>query len=429
MSHRINEPWISVIGIGEAGISDLSDLSLSLIKDADHLIGGARHLEMVPDDIAGKAKHMVWPSPFSDAFAKIEALRGSQVVVLATGDPMYCGIGGTLSRHFSLDDLRIVPSVGAFSLAASRLGWALDQVIPLTIHGADPERDVASLRPYVMPGARLLILSRDGNSPALVAQELCAVGAQDAAITILEHLGGDKEHVIEMRADALLEDSDRAFADLNTLAVEIPAHFTSWFSTQAGLPDEAYQHDGKITKRDIRASALAKLAPRPNALLWDVGTGCGSIAIEWLRSNASCRAIGFEPLEKRRIMASHNARMLGVPRLKLIDGMAPDALDGKDLPDAIFIGGGVSEAVIDACLNALKPNGRLVVHAVTLSSEACLLEAFSRHGGELTRLSIAKAEPVGPYFGWKSAMPVTQWAYIKAAKTIEAKTIEKDGHQ
>ena len=418
MNQQKKAPWLSVIGIGEDGLDGLGDLAWSLIAEAKTIYGGARHLAMIPDDLADGAEKRGWPTPFSGAFEELEGLRGTPVVVLASGDPMYFGIGGTLSRHFQRNDMRVLPFPGSFSLAASRLGWPLDKTEKLTIHG----RSIETLLPHYCPSARLLVLSRDGASPKEVANQLCARGIEDAELTILEHLGGAAERMVCATARELAV-GDEYFADLNVLAIALPEHLQSWYPIQPGLPDEAFEHDGKMTKRDIRASALAKLMPHSGALLWDIGTGCGSVAIEWLRSHRTCRAIGIEPQEKRRTLARHNADCLGVPSLKLIADTAPAGLEGQDAPDAVFIGGGLSQEVVAYCLGALKPGGRLVAHAVTLGSEHLLLEMFEKHGGELTRLSISRATPVGPYFGWKPSMPVTQWAFIKPLETKTRNTI------
>ena len=404
------EPWLSVIGIGESGLDDVSNLGWSLIADAEHIVGGERHLAMVPEDLTPKAERIIWPSPLSEVFARIKRLRGKKVVVLASGDPMFFGIGGTFSRHFPWHEVQILPFPSSLSFAASRMGWPLNKTSLLTIHGRHP----AGLIPHYLPGARLLILSKDGTSPALVANQLCQRGLDQATISVMEYLGGEKEKIIESNAAAIAAGGeDLWFADLNVMAIALPDTIPLWHPIVPGLPDEAFEHDGKMTKRDIRASAIAKLAPHPNALLWDVGTGCGSIAIEWLRTHPTCRAIGIEPQEKRRAFASSNAERLGVPHLRLLNGTAPDGLRGEDAPDAVFIGGGLSADVVNFCIKALKPGGRLVAHAVTLGSEQLLLSQFQTHGGDLTRLSIAKAEPVGPLYGWKAAMPVTQWVFHK----------------
>lgn len=411
-----SKPWLFVVGIGEDGTSGLSDEGRAVIGTAEILIGGQRHLDMIPDAMSNGAKRSTWPSPFSSTFSHLESLRGQRVVILASGDPMNCGIGGTLSRFFDWHDLHIVPNVSAYSLAAACLGWPLDKTHCLTIHGRNP----AGLLPYFFPGQKLLILSKDHTSPLLVANQLVAAGAGHADIHILENLGGNNEHIqTHIAADLVALDEEVSFSRLNTIAVEIPADFASWLSWQAGLPDDAYQHDGKLTKRDIRASALAKLAPRPNALLWDVGTGCGSIAIEWLRSHPSCQAIGIDPQEKRRAFAQANAHALGVPRLKLVDANAPEGLKELDRPDAIFVGGGLSTETLSCCLEELKPGGRLVAHAVTLGSQSLLTEFYDQQGGELIRLLVEKAVPVGPLKGWKPSMPVVQWVYIKEASKKE----------
>ena len=305
--------------------------------------------------------------------------------------------------------MRILPHSGAFSLAASRMAWPLDKVEKLTIHG----RDMTGLALHLYPGAQLLVLSKNGASPHAVANMLVARRAGKACLSILEHLGGDKERIDHRIASDLANDPLASFADLNCLAIEIPADFSCWQPRLAGLSDDAFEHDGKMTKQDIRASALAKLAPFPGAVLWDVGTGCGSVAIEWMRSGERCRAIGFDMQAKRLAFARHNAQALGVPHLELVEGRAPDCLSGHSSPDAVFIGGAVTEDVIKACQTALRPGGRLVAHAVTLQSEQILLAHFEAHGGALIRLSVARAEPVGPFHGWRAAMPVTQWVWHK----------------
>ncbi|WP_316859694.1 precorrin-6y C5,15-methyltransferase (decarboxylating) subunit CbiE [uncultured Cohaesibacter sp.] len=405
-----DNPWLNVIGIGEDGLNGLGALSRSLVEGAEVIYGGERHLAMIPEDQCVKAERRSWPSPFSKCFEELEALRGKQVVVLASGDPMHFGIGGTLQRRFERREMRILSLPSSFSMAASRIGWPMDKCQMLTIHG----RSIEALVPHYLPGARLLVLSRDGASPREVAIQLCERDAGETELIILEHLGGKRERIIETNARALAEAQDETrFADLNLLAIALPYEMENWLPLVPGLPDEAFEHDGKMTKREIRATALAKLAPRPNALLWDIGAGCGSVAIEWLRMHPTCRAIGFEPLEKRRAFAQHNARMLGVPHLQLVDGRAPDVLHAMERPDAVFLGGGLSEEVITYCLDALKNHGHLVAHAVTLGSERLLTAMFEQNGGELTRIEISKATPVGPLFGWRPAMPVTQWTFTK----------------
>lgn len=410
MTEQSSQAWLSIVGIGENGLKDLSAEALSWIEQADYLVAGKRHLSMVPEALSPKAERMSWPSPFSSTFSVLRGLEGNQVVILATGDPMHCGIGGTLTRFFGAEEMRALPAVGAYSLVASRMRWPLDKCRLLTIHGRNPAR----LLPHLMPSERLIILSKDGKSPHLVAEQLCAIGAQAAEISILENLGGKTEKVQHFTAGAICKaDEKPVFGPLNSIAVKLPASGFHWLPTTAGLPDDAFAHDGKLTKQDIRASALAKLMPQPGGLLWDVGAGCGSVGIEWMRTDPTCRAIGLEPQAKRRAYASENALALGTPGLKLVDGIAPEALQDLEVPDAIFVGGGLSSETLTCCLAALKPGGRLVAHAVTLGSEALLLAMFEAHAGQLTRLSITKASRVGPHHGWRAAMPVTQWCYVK----------------
>ncbi len=332
-------------------------------------------------------------------------MRGRRVCVLATGDPMFFGVGATLAARVPCEEMTIVPERSAFSLAAARLAWPLETTTVLSLHG----RPVEKLSLHVAPGARLLILA-EKSTPAAVAEWLVAHGFGESRMVALAHMGGKKEQRIEGKACGW----NHTVPDLHTLAVECMAGANArWFPRTPGLPDDAFEHDGKLTKREVRSAALAKLKPHRGALLWDIGAGCGSIAIEWMRAAEGAEAIALEPRADRRAMAAKNAAALGVPELDIRDGHAPDALADLREPDAIFIGGGLSEPTIETSIKRLKPGGRLVAHAVTLESEAMLLGAFQRHGGELTRLSMAHAEPIGEFTGWRPAMPVTQWSWGK----------------
>ena len=396
-------PWLSVVGIGEDGLAGLSPAARALVADAEILIGGARHLAMVPED--GRER-LAWPKPLSALAERIGTMRGRKVCVLATGDPMHFGVGALLARKVSEDEMRVLPGVSAFSLAAARLVWPLERTALVTLHG----RPIESLARYVAPGARLLMLAEDAATPLAVCAWLTARGFGDSRVTVLAHMGGPEERSFA----GVARFWSAEVPDFHTIAVECVAGPDAiWLAATAGLPDEAYEHDGKLTKREFRASALAKLMPHPGALLWDIGAGCGSISIEWLRAAKNARAIALEPQPGRRAMAARNAAHLGVPWLDIrLDG-APDALSSLPDPDAVFIGGGISETTVEASVQRLKRSGRLVAHAVTLESEAVLLAAYQRHGGELVRLSAVRAEPVGPFSGWRPAMPVTQWSWIK----------------
>lgn len=397
-------PWLSVIGIGEDGLEGLSARAVALLDQAEIVIGGARHLAMLPSD--GRER-LAWPSPMSELLDAIPAMRGRPVAVLASGDPMWLGVGATLARRIGPDQMTVVPAPSAFSLAAARLGWALDEAATLSLHG----RPVEALALHVHPGARLLLLAKDGSTPGQVAQWLDERGFGDSRLTALAHLGGPRE----ARFDGTAAGWSAAVPDLNTLAVEcVAGPGARWWPRLAGLPDEAYVHDGQLTKREARAMALARLAPHDGALLWDVGAGCGSVAIEWLRAAPRARALALEPSPERRALTAQNAAALGVPQLAVLDRRAPQGLDGLDVPDAVFIGGGLSRETARIAMERLKPGGRLVAHAVSLESEALLLDLHARHAGDLTRLALARAEPLGTARrGWRRAMPLTQWAWVK----------------
>ncbi|MBB5701686.1 precorrin-6Y C5,15-methyltransferase (decarboxylating) [Ochrobactrum daejeonense] len=398
--------WLTVIGIGEDGLEGLSDNARKAILSADVIVGGRRHLDFL--DNAVRAERVVWPSPFDTAFAMIKAHRGKPVVVLASGDPMFFGVGASLSRHFSSGEMLILPHPSSLSLAAARMGWSLQDARCVSVHG----RPLALLVPHILPGERLFVLSNDGSTPAKVAALLKDRGFGKSPITVFEHLGGPKERRIEGVAESWSHEPD---ADLNLLAVECAASPDARvMSPVAGLPDEAFENDGQLTKRDVRAVTLSRLQPLPHELLWDVGAGCGSIGIEWMRVHSSCRAIAIEADEKRQGMIERNARALGVPGLQLVNGEAPKALSGLEAPDAIFIGGGVTdEGVLEACWNALKPGGRLVANAVTLQSEMRLFDWRQRFGGELVRLSVAQAGALGSFDVWRQALPVTLYRGVK----------------
>jgi precorrin-6Y C5,15-methyltransferase (decarboxylating) len=401
-------PWLAVVGIGEDGLAGLSPAARTLIETAAVLVGGERHLAMLPSGDSGTQERLRWSAPCTPLAATVERIvrmRGRRVAVLTTGDPMHFGAGATLARHVAPEEMTIVPSPSAFSLAAARLGWPLDRVTTLSVHG----RPIARIAPHIQPGARLLILTSNGETPREVAAILTERGFGESRMVALAHMGGAKE----ARTEAPAHDWSETVPDLNTLAVECVAAPGAVWHPRVGLADDAFQHDGKLTKREVRASAIAKLMPHPGALLIDIGAGCGSVAIEWMRAEPNARAIALEPRADRRAMAAANAAALGAPDLDIRDGTAPWALTDMPAADAVFVGGGVSEATIAAAGDRLKPGGRLVAHAVTLESEAVLLESFQHLGGDLTRLAVTHAEAIGGFHGWRPSMPVTQWAWVK----------------
>jgi precorrin-6Y C5,15-methyltransferase (decarboxylating) len=321
---------------------------------------------------------------------------------------MLFGVGASLARQVSVDEMRVLPAPSSYSLAAARLGWPLQDVVTLSVVA----RPLAALNAQLHNGLRLLVLSNDGSSPAAIAELLRARGFGPSRMTVLEHLGGDAERRVEGIAS---EWTDLPIAALNLVAIECRAEPNApRLSLLAGLADSAFEHDGQLTKRDVRAITLARLAPAPGELLWDVGAGCGSIGIEWMRAHPSCRALAIEADEGRQLLIEHNRDALGVPGLQLIRGRAPQALQGLEAPDAIFIGGGVTRpGVLDTCWQQLRSGGRLVANAVTLQSETALITWREQHGGELTRIHIAHAKPLGEFDTWRQALPITLLEAIK----------------
>jgi len=397
--------WLSIVGIGEDGVQGLSPVSRGLIEQADIVFGGRRHLALAASLIRGAARP--WPSPFDGAAEEILSHRGRRVCVLASGDPFQYGVGAVLIRHIDAREMLVVPAPSAFSLAAARLGWPLAETALLSLHG----RSLDLVRPHLQPGARILALTSDGDGPAAVARLLAGIGFGASRLTVLEALGGPRERVrTGSVAGCDLGDIDA----LNVVAIEVAAAPGARVLPRApGLADELFEHDGQITKREVRAVTLSSLAPRRGELLWDVGAGSGSIAIEWLLADPVMRAIAIERRADRAARIRRNAAAFGVPGLSVVDGEAPAALGGLPIPDAIFIGGGGERAVLDAAAHALRPGGRLVANAVTLETETVLLARHAAVGGELVRIAVARAAPIGEKTGWRSAMPVTQWIWIK----------------
>lgn len=402
-------PWLTIVGIGEDGLAGLSDAAKAAIAKAEIVFGGARHLELASPAIAGDRRS--WLSPFERSVEVVLAARNRPVVVLASGDPYFFGVGVTLSRAIPRAEMTVLPAPSSFSLAASRMGWALQDTVCVSLHG----RPVDLIRPHLHPGARILALTSDSDGPKALSTLLSQAGFGRSTLTVLEALGGPRERVRTHRADsAALDGIDM----LNVCAVEVEADAGAHvLPFTAGRDDALFEHDGQITKREVRALTLSALAPRRGELLWDIGAGSGSVGIEWMLADPSLRAIAIEALPERAARIARNAGQFGVPGLSVVEGVAPGALADLPEPDAIFIGGGGSEdGVFEAAVAALKPGGRLVANAVTTEMEAVLLSAHARLGGSLTRIDIARAAPVGQMTGWRPAMPVTQWRWAKAAK-------------
>lgn len=406
----MTERWLTIIGIGENGLDGLTDLTKSLIAAAEVVFGGTRHLELVKG--LSFAEQRKWQTPFETSIEEVARLRGrKKVCVLASGDPFHFGVGATLARRIPAVEMLVVPAPSSFTLAASRMGWALQDVSTLSLHG----RPIDLIRPHLHPGRKILALTSDENGPRDVARLMTDSGFGESQLTVLEALDGPAERVRSAKADAFALDG---IAPLNVLAVEVVAGANArLLPLTPGLADELFAHDGQITKREVRALTLSALAPRRGETLWDIGAGSGSIAIEWLLCDPSLSAIAIEAHHLRVNRIGENAALFGVPGLVLRPGRAPEALKGLAQPDAIFVGGGGSdEGVMEAAMEALRPGGRLVVNAVTLEMEALLLVLHGQFGGSLTRIAVSRAEPLGTMNGWRAAMPITQWVWIKSAQ-------------
>jgi precorrin-6Y C5,15-methyltransferase (decarboxylating) len=403
-----DEPPVTVVGIGADGWDGLPAAARRAVTGADVLLGGRRQLDLVPAD-AGSAARREWPSPMLPALPGLfEALRGRQVCALASGDPMFYGLGATLCRVLGADRVRVLPQPSSVALACARLGWPVQEVAVVSAVG----RPLAALARELVPGQRVLVLVPDDAGPAEVARLLVDRGYGPSGLTVLEQLGGPGERVRSGRAEDWADEPGDPLAVVAVHCVVAAGGVVS--PRTPGLPDDAYEHDGQLTKQEVRAITLARLAPLPGRLLWDVGAGSGSIGIEWLRAEPSARAVAVERDPVRAERAARNAVRLGVPALRVVTGAAPDALAGLDTPDTVFVGGAVwVPGVLEACWAALRPGGRLVANAVTLEGEAALVTQHGRHGGTLTRVEVQRAGPVGGLTAWRPALPVTQWAADK----------------
>jgi precorrin-6B C5,15-methyltransferase / cobalt-precorrin-6B C5,C15-methyltransferase len=395
---------IQVVGLSARGWSDLPERLRSLIQQAEVLIGSPRHLDLIPRFPA--QQRLQWPSPLREGLPiLLDEVAGRRVVALASGDPLLAGIGTTLIEMLGVAEVQIHPAVSSVALARARMGWPEEATQVVRLRGGN--LDV--VRRYAFPGRRLIILSRDADSPAAVAQLLTNEGCGDSMITVL----GDLDTETESRIDVAARDWRGRAPAFNVICVACAGSGAA-ASLTPGLPDEAFDHDGQLTKRDLRASALAQLMPRPGELLWDVGAGAGSTATEWLRSDSGCRAIAIERNLDRVKRIRRNAEALGTPGLEVLHGEAPGALASLPRPHAVFVGGGATAETLERSWEALWPGGRLVGHAVTQETEMILADCWKRFGGELSRLSVEHLEPIGRYHGWRPARAVVQWSSMKA---------------
>lgn len=400
-------PAVVVVGIGADGWSGLAGNAQETLAAAEVILGGPRQLDLVAGKVS--ADLVAWPSPLVPALPGLLArYAGRRLCALASGDPMFFGLGATLARTVGARHMHVIAHPSSTTLACARLGWPTEDVEVVSVVGRPVER----LRRVVAPGRRVLVLSAGATSPAQIAAQLTADGFGPSRLTVLEQLGGPAERLYSGIARDWLHPEGDA---LNVVAVEcVAVPGARVFGEVAGLPDEAYEHDGQLTKREVRAVTLAHLAPRPGETLWDVGAGAGSIGIEWMRAHPSCWAVAVEsdPVRAGRIVG--NAGSLGVPALRVVTGPAPEALADLPVPDAIFVGGGITrEGVLDTCWAALRPGGRMVANGVTVESESALAVAQRRFGGSLVRMQVSRAEPVGGFLGWRPGMAVTIWSAVK----------------
>ena len=399
------EPWLDVIGIGEDGLDGLSRESLAILENAQVILGGDRHHALAANI---RAERIAWPSPFDAMIDVIKGYKGKRFAILVTGDPLWYSVGARILKSIPAKEIRFHPQLSAFQWAACRMGWSMADIETVTVHG----RQVEQIIPHFAPNVRIIALTKDRTSPDDVARLLSERGFGKSRMVVLAALGGPNER----RFEGVAESWSQEVPDFHVLAIEcVAGPDARFYARTGGLPDDAFEHDGQMTKRVVRAATLAALQPYPDALLWDVGSGCGSVAIEWMRAARGAMAIGIEPVEARRTMALNNALSLGVPKLRLVEGEAPGALAGLPEPDAIFIGGGLTgKDVFETAHERLRPGGRLVANAVTLESEALLVALHGQNDGTLERISASEAIEVGRYHGMKPFMTVTQWTLVKS---------------
>ncbi len=399
-------PWLTIVGLGEDALDGLPPASRQALADAKFIMGAARHVALLPDL---DAEIIIWPVPFSEGIAQLLDLRGEPVVMLASGDPFWHGAGAVLARHIPPSEWRALPAPSCMSLAAASLGWPLETTLTFGLHAAR----FSQLKPHLFPKSRIIITLRDGDAVAQCADWLVSEGFGASDLHVLEALGGPRERIRHIMAADML--SDMALTDIQhpvVLAIEVAGDGTV-IPLASGRPDDIFENDGQITKRPIRALTLSALAPRPHEYLWDIGGGSGSIGLEWLWAHPTMRATSVEIDATRAERIRDNARRLGLERLNVVTGDAPDALTWLDTPDAVFIGGGISQQMLDTVWDRLPDRGRLVANGVTLEAEVLLAEWHAEKGGSLMRIELAQSKPLGRKRGWKSSYPIVQWSVTK----------------
>lgn len=410
----VDDPWLTILGVGEDGVDGLTPAALRAVQNAVVIMGAERHLHILQPvldtlDGAVDGRCQTWPVPFADGVEKLLAHRGKNVVMLASGDPFWFGSGAVIAPHLQRHEWRVLPGISVFSLVAGRLGWPLQSTICVGLHAAP----LATLRRHLADGVRMIVLLRDGAAVLALAQYLVELGIGASSMCVMEAVGGPHERVRETTAAGYdLADVRHPVSVAVTVARSAPGKPT-FLSGASGLADTLFEHDGQMTKRLVRAMTLSTLAPVGGELLWDIGAGSGSISIEWLLAHPACRAIAIEADPVRAARVRDNADRLGVAHLKIVVGLAPAALAGLEAPQAVFIGGGLSDELLEALWRILPRQCRIVANAVTLESEAVLTAWQSRTGGSLQRLQLSEAVAIGGRRGWQSGFPIVQWSVTR----------------
>ncbi|MCP4207621.1 MAG: precorrin-6y C5,15-methyltransferase (decarboxylating) subunit CbiE [Shimia sp.] len=394
-------PWLTIVGLGEDGPEGLPPASRKALEDAEVVMGAERHLSLLPSLTANT---ITWPVPFSDGITLLLAQRGRKTVALASGNPFWHGAGTSLTKHLQPGEWRSLPAPSTMSLAAAALGWPLESTTTLGLHAAP----FARLRPHLADGTRAIVTLRDGEAVPTIAAWLTEIGFGASTLHVLEALGGPRQRIRRARADAFDLDNIQ-----HPVCVAVDTAGGPALTSVGGKDDAFFDNDGQMTKRPVRALTLSALAPLPGERLWDIGGGSGSIAIEWLLAHATTQATSIEIDPTRTERIAHNAANLGVDRLTVVTGAAPDALEGLPAPDAVFIGGGISEELLEIVWAQLPVGARLVANAVTLEAEVLLANWQADKGGELLRIELAQSKPLGRKRGWKSSYPIVQWSVQK----------------
>lgn len=407
-----NTPWLTIIGLGEDGLNGLSPASHSALNEAEIIIAPPRHLALLGDQI--KAKRIEWPVPFADGLAQLAALRGQSVAVLASGDPFWFGAGSVIARDFdargiTADEWRAFPAPSTPALICARMGWALDRTTTLGLHAAPFDR----LLPHLQRGAQIICTLRDGDAPRALADYLTQTGWGQSRMDVWSAVGGPNEHHLTTTAAEFDTATQRDAISHPVCATITPAGPTRALPYTTGRDEDWFDNDGQITKSPIRAMTLAALAPTAGEHLWDLGVGSGSVGIEWLLSHPSLTASGIERNADRAARAQANAAKFGVGHFDIRVGNSVDLIDTLPRPDAVFIGGGLNAALLDKLWSTLPSGTRLVVNAVTLETESLVTQAHATRGGNLIRIDVATAQPLGTMRGWKASYPVTQWSITR----------------